>query len=628
MSANARNVHRSREAVGLGEPLYFTAGDHRLFGWLHPGSAGLNCGTGLVICKPFGFEAICSHKSVRTFAAISAAAGVPALRFDYRGTGDSDDLDAQANQLEVWPQDILAAIDELRRRTGVERVCLLGIRLGALLAAIAARQCLAAAGLILIAPITSGQLYVKELRTMRLAGSAERTLDSDPAVSDGSIEAGGYSLSAASLAALGQIDLAADRASPVAEILVIDGDNMPGPRNRAVAIRTALPGAHYLAMSGLVEMIMTNPSEAGPPHAIVAAARAWLLRAATVRSAPAASDVPPANTVLELRGAGQAADSLVTERPIFLGSDPCIFGILTSPRQGELRRRAVIFVNSGASYHVGTNRMYVSLARHWAARGYWVLRMDLAGLGDSGTRPGRPENDVFPGAALDDIGAAIEYLRDRCGIREITLCGFCSGAYHALRAAGAALPVHRILMVNLRHFLVKEGTDPDDLGTAEIIKRTRDHRERIFSKAAWMRLFAGQVNIARILSIYLQRPLLAAQSVLRNVARACRLHLPGDVGWELEDIAGRGVRLVFVFAASEAGIDLLRVQGGSSIKRLGELCRVHVIDSADHNFSQGGARAILEEILTGELTADNRRDIRRADASPGYRPDAARESQS
>ena len=35
--------------------------------------------------------------------------------------------------------------------------------------------------------------------------------------------------------------------------------------------------------------------------------------------------------------------------------------------------------------------MYVDLARDWAGRGYIALRMDLAGLGDSGTAPGQPD---------------------------------------------------------------------------------------------------------------------------------------------------------------------------------------------------------------------------------------------
>src|SRR5947209_2311202 len=123
-----------RRAVhGLGEAHYFDSGPRTLFGWLHPATVPTR-GIGLVLCNPFGYEAVCAHRGVRVLAESAAALGIPALRFDYSGTGDSADIEPQADQLLIWTEDVLAAIAELQRRTGVERVCLLGIRLGAVLA--------------------------------------------------------------------------------------------------------------------------------------------------------------------------------------------------------------------------------------------------------------------------------------------------------------------------------------------------------------------------------------------------------------------------------------------------------------------------------------------------------------
>ena len=64
----------------------------------------------------------------------------PVLRFDYVGTGDSVDIDPNAGQVELWTRDIASAVAELRRLTGVSRVCLLGFRLGALLAVLASHD--------------------------------------------------------------------------------------------------------------------------------------------------------------------------------------------------------------------------------------------------------------------------------------------------------------------------------------------------------------------------------------------------------------------------------------------------------------------------------------------------------
>jgi hypothetical protein len=91
--------------------------------------------------------------------------------------------------------------------------------------------------------------------------------------------------------------------------------------------------------------------------------------------------------------------------------------------------------------------------------------------------------------------------------------------------------------------------------------------------------------------------------MLREVGRFLRLRFPDDLGWQLEQIANRGVQTTIVFSRGEPGIELLRMQGGSAIKRLGERCRVHIIDGADHTFSRSSSRAVLEKSLSDELFA-------------------------
>ena len=140
-----------------------------------------------------------------------------------------------------------------------------------------------------------------------------------------------------------------------------------------------------------------------------------------------------------------------------------------------------------------------------------------------------------------------------------------------------------------------------DLQLAEVITNPGIYRRRIFSGAAWQRLFTGRVNVWRIAKIYFYRPLLAIESAIRDLARRLHIRLRDDLGRELEEIARRGVKIVFVFAAGEPGIDLLKLEAGSSIKQLGERCRVHLITGADHVFSQRGPRAMMKKILSDEL---------------------------
>jgi len=546
---------------------------------------------------------------------------VPALRFDYLGTGDSGDIAPQADQVEVWSQDVVAAVEELRRHTGVDRVCLLGFRLGALLATLAATQSKVVSALILIAPVIKGRRYLRELHTTRLAAG----LDAYPAVSTSvppgvfpaastdSMEVSGFSFSPATVATLSQVDLTTLRPPPAANMLIIDGNSLPVARTWAELLAGQGVLAEYLVLPGLVEMLMTAPQFTIIPQAMVTAMCEWLRRFQRGPSAPAEasrrryldSEVVPATNVLQLPSEGPDPNAVVTERPAFFGSDALLFGIVTEPSPGELRRRAVILLNAGADYHIGANRMYVPLARDWARHGYVALRMDLGGIGDSGTTPGRPDNEVFPPAALDDIRAAIEFVRTRYGVVDITLGGLCSGGYHALRAAAAAVPVNRIFLLNPQNFFWKAGMTIDQLQLAEVVRNPGIYRERVLSAIAWRRLLSGRVNIWRIMQVYLQRYLLAMESTFRDMTRRLGIRLSNDLGWELEEIGARAVQVIFVFGRGEPGIDLLKLQGGSSVKRLGEKCRIHIIDPADHIFSQSASRAVLEGILSAELYARN-----------------------
>jgi alpha-beta hydrolase superfamily lysophospholipase len=593
----------------MADALYFDSGAHRLFGWYHRPHPGKPTPFGVVLCKPFGYEAVCAHRSVLAFADAAASLGAPTLRFDYAGTGDSSEIDPPSNQLEIWIQDVIAAVEELRRISGVRRVYLLGFRLGALLAALAASRCSAVAGLILIAPILSGRRYVRELRTMRLASTigAEPPggTGADATAAAGFMEVSGFLLSAATIAALADVDLKSQGVPSSADLLVIDGTSMPAARVWSQEQCSSGVRATYLALPGLVEMLMTAPHYATIPTEMISAMCNWLIQrrelqgSASDGQGPTVSQALPAHARLQFEGSGSREP--ITERPVFLASDPLLFGVLTEPVQGQARRSAVILVNAGADYHIGASGLYVTLARHWARSGHIVLRMDLGGLGDSGTKSGRPDNEVFPPGALDDIRAAVEWLRSRYAIRDVTLGGLCSGAYHTLRAAIAAIPVNRAMMVNPETFFWNEGMSIYDRQTAELVRQPTAYRNKLLSIAFWRRLVSGQLDIRYAAGTYAGRLSLALESMFRNGARRLGIRLPNDLGSQLEEAAARGVRLIFVFSRGEPGIELLKLQGGTPLMRLGDRCRIHIIDNADHVFSKVDSRVNLEKVLSDEL---------------------------
>jgi alpha/beta superfamily hydrolase len=600
------------------QPLYFSSGAYRVFGWLHLPSGELPAPMGLVICKPFGFEAMSAHLSIRAFAEAAADLGIPTLRFDYGGTGDSEDLAPGADQLDAWSQDVTAAVQELQRLTGVERVCLLGFRLGALLGAVAASRCPQVRALMAVAPVISGRRYLRELRTFELAAAqaahastaAQMPSHDAELAGPGHLEVSGFFLNAKTIAALQQVDLLALPAPPVSDALVIDREDVPGASNWRDVLSAAGIRTQYVVLPGFVQMMMRAPNLTEIPHAMIAAAREWLaqeqhgarpIASRVVRLRPKASALS-SSAVLHLRGDPAAT---LAEHPVLLRSDPLLFGIVTIPPEGEVRRRGVVLLNSGGDHHIGPRRLYVSLAREWAKRGYVVLRMDLSGLGDSAAQPGQPVNELFPIGAIEDIRVAVDFIRRQHAVSDVTLTGICSGASHAVRAGMAGVQVNRLLLINPLIFFWRDGVNVNDVQPWEVVHKPAAYLGRALSIEAWRRLLFGDVSIWRVARIYLHRPMLALQSHFRNVARAVHIRLKDDLDWELKDLKARGVRVVFVFSRGDAGMSLLQVQSGLSAKELGTHYRIRTIDGADHEFTRSGPRMALEQVLSEELFARN-----------------------
>lgn len=121
-------------------PFYFGTSQRRLFGLLDPAQVRSSQAQAAVICYPWGPEYIFSHRALRHLSRQLAAQGFNVLRFDYYGSGDSagDDSDVR---LSGCREDIVAAIEELKDISQTKAVALVGLRLGASLAAQIAASC-------------------------------------------------------------------------------------------------------------------------------------------------------------------------------------------------------------------------------------------------------------------------------------------------------------------------------------------------------------------------------------------------------------------------------------------------------------------------------------------------------
>lgn len=141
-------------------PFRFGPAGRQLYGIHHPAAPGPATRSAVLLCNPFGQEAIRTHRMFRVLADRLARNGVHVMRFDYLGTGDSSGDDADGN-LALWEDNVLAAHHELYRRSMRARITWIGARLGGTLAALAAaREPELAERLLLWEPVLDGPAYL------------------------------------------------------------------------------------------------------------------------------------------------------------------------------------------------------------------------------------------------------------------------------------------------------------------------------------------------------------------------------------------------------------------------------------------------------------------------------------
>ncbi|MFN0185510.1 MAG: serine aminopeptidase domain-containing protein [Aquabacterium sp.] len=217
-------------------PFRFGTANRPMQGILHAAAGPSHSGHAVLICNPFGQEAIRLHRFCRVLAERLARHGVPVLRFDYYGTGDSGGTDRDGD-LVGWALDIETAHHELVRRCGNLPVALFGARIGASLACLASRH-LAPDRLVLWEPVIDGPGYVQDLRQRhRLAMAAHFPLRPAAFAEPASDEALGFAVSAV---LAGQLHLLSPRIIQAAKSGRLDLVTATAATNRPFEVRPQL----------------------------------------------------------------------------------------------------------------------------------------------------------------------------------------------------------------------------------------------------------------------------------------------------------------------------------------------------------------------------------------------------
>jgi len=260
---------------------------------------------------------------------------------------------------------------------------------------------------------------------------------------------------------------------------------------------------------------------------------------------------------------------------------PCngkpLFGILHRPEDGigPGSRLGMIMVNAGIRSRRGPNRLYVRFARRLSRAGYYVLRYDPPGIGDS---PGQITSlSAYRKAFLDcsdSTTAAIDYFKGHTDVTTIGLTGICGGAYSAMVAAAADHRVELMILASLPVQQMGEISEKSTLGMT-----LGSFLRKAGKPQSYYRFLTGKSQYRWILK--------ATGYVLSGHYRSPDL----DVAlWEAnKTFLSAGRPILYIYGTEDPLYQAFRKEYQGRLKDLDpthRLFRIHLIQNGNHSFTQ------------------------------------------
>lgn len=385
---------------------------------LHRAAPAKRRGVSVVFSPAMGRDARWAYRSLVVFADALATAGFDVLRFDPAGEGDSGEIALDADQTPLWTSGLVKAAEQARALTGADRTVLLGLRMGATLARLVAKDA-RADGLVLLDPLASGAAWLQELRMLEMMAI-------EPKPEQSAVEALGLRLSHATKVSLEAIDLAALPALDIPSLYA-------SPIKNNGVIAGLGPAASVIPFKGYASFFKEGHLNTYPEWTFDQV-RDWLLKTFPARAGAAPASAPAAQTL--------SADGYV-EAPVVLGDGQ--YAILTRPAEGA-PRRSVVIGNTGADPRAGTGGFAARMARTLARHGVATLRVDFDGLGESNLRQAE-RSAVYEQPRTEAFRAGARLLAER-GLPAPDLIGVCTGGFHAVQALLDDRSFGRVLAIN------------------------------------------------------------------------------------------------------------------------------------------------------------------------------------
>jgi alpha-beta hydrolase superfamily lysophospholipase len=576
-------------------PVYLSIdGIDPVFGLMHMPADGPSRDTAVLICPPFGWEESCSYRSRRDWAGHLAGAGYPALRIDLPGSGDSGGSPGDPDRLAAWTAAINSAAGWLNETTGSRRVAAICIGLGGLLACQAIAEGAPIDELVLWAVPARGRMFIRELRAFGLMEASQAIGDGGKQyqLPDGWTGAGGFVLSPETTRALEGLEVATLelpegrllRALLLEREEIAVDEGLVARFEQSGAVVTVSPGNGYSKM-------MDVPHEARSPLEVFAQTQSWLDESSSSQPNPPGTIATPRTPVADHAIVGLTIDGRsIRETPLTIDQPfGRMFGVLAEPAETSAPGLSAVLLNAGAHRRIGQDRMWVDVARRWAARGVATLRLDLEGIGDADGDIARYRNveGLNTPALVDQVLAALDTLDEREMGPSYVLAGLCSGAHWSFHGALRDERVSAAFVLNPQSFF----RDPS-LDTARVLRR-----------GSRSKVLRGEVPPAQIVELARGIP----SMVLRRARARWRARRAGgdELDRALDRLRDDDKHLQFMFSEREPLYEELELEG--RMQRIGRWPNVgfDFIPGQDHLLrplaSQRFAHGALDRALDEEL---------------------------
>ena len=558
----------------LPEAVYFGT-DNRLFGQLHRPEFPTRRPV-VVVCAPLGFEQIRTFRTTKMLAERLSDVGFHVLRFDYETTGDSAGLETDSNRLELLLDSIRDAIHFASEATGISGTALVGLRLGANLAARVAEEC-KVKQLVLWAPCDSGSIYVREQQIMAAAQKKRTASVNSESSNDTGADAGGYYLTEETQVELNSLKFSEQPFKGDPDVLLMNRDDIKVAPRLANQLQSNSSNVESIHSAGYQQM-MLPPQLSTTPTETIDALCDWL----NDKNAQHAAGETPGS--VGCCSSSSVIEPGVRESAVRFGPEQNLFGIITQPESSATSAKTgVLFLCGGSTHRISANRMYVTMARRLAQAGTPSMRIDLSGIGDSQPRPGQAQNQPYSALIADDVDAAMDSATKVSGVGRFVLFGLCSGAYAAMQTAKRSKRVCDIILVNQLVYYISD-RQFDELASGVI----RSGHDLDYPRSDNL-LYKTAVKMLRRIPARWNWP---GQWLSQFI-------LGGSLAADIDALMARDIRLAFLQSSRDDSVDALAISAGRKVQQLeltGQV-RLKCFDATDHTFSPTNSQTQLSDWL-------------------------------